>query len=416
MGKKVFEGIKIADFAWAVVGPVTSKNLVEHGATVVKIETHKRLDVLRQSSPFYNKMVTPDTSMFYGKFNPDKYCVTIDLQHPNGRKLAWKLIEWADVVTESFSPGTMKKWGLDYESVSKVRPDIIYLSTSMQGNDGPHSHYSGYGFNAVNLCGITEVTGWPDRMPTAPQGAYTDFVCPRFTTLGLLAALDYRRRTGKGQWVEQSQFESSLHFLSSPLMDYQVNGTIMQRNGNRLPDAAPHGAFRCKGDDNWVAIAVVNEEQWRNFCKAIGNSSLSKQKEYATLAGRKRNEDALEELVTAWTLNHTAEEVEAIMQKAGVPAHKVYKAEDVYNDPQLKHRNYFIPLNHPVMGEQKFEMQSCYILSKTPRQIKRPSPLIGEHNEYVFKEILKMTDDEIAEHIIDGSITTEISHEIKVSM
>jgi len=416
MKKQVFEGIKVADFAWAGVGPLSSRYLAEHGATVVKIESHKRIDLLRQASPFADNTPTPDSSMFYGKFNPGKYCVTIDLQHPNGKKLAWKLIEWSDIVTESFSPGTMKKWGLDYEEVRKIKPDIIYLSTSMQGSGGPHSSYSGLGNNAVNFTGFTEITGWPDRMPTAPQGAYTDLVCPRFTALGILAALDYRRRTGKGQWVEQSQFESALHFLSSPLMDYQVNGEIIQRNGNRLPDAAPHGAFKCKGDDNWIAIAVLNDEQWQSFCQVIGNSTLSTQREYAALADRKRNEDALEKLVTAWTIKHTAEEVEAIMQKAGVPAHKVYKPKDVYNDRQLKHRNYFVPLKHPVMGEQKFEMQSCYILSKTPRRITRPSPCLGEHNEYVFKELLKMTDDEIAERIIEGSITTEIPGGMKVTL
>ncbi len=416
MKKQVFEGIKIADFSWAGVGPLSSRYLAEHGATVVKIESHKRIDLLRQAGPFADNTPTPDSSMFYGKFNPNKYSVTIDLQHPNGKKLAWKLIEWADIVTESFSPGTMKKWGLDYEEISKIKPSIIYLSTNMQGSGGPHSSYSGLGYNAVNFSGFTEITGWPDRMPTAPQGAYTDLVCPRFTALGILAALDYRRRTGKGQWVEQSQFESALHFLASPLLDYQINGEVIQRNGNRLPDAAPHGAFQCKGDDDWIAISVVNDEQWQNFCQVTGNSALSTQKEYATLADRKRNEDALEELVTAFTLNHTAEEVEAMMQKAGVPAHKVYKPKDVYNDQQLRHRNYFIPLKHPVMGKQQFEMQSCYILSKTPRQIKKPSPCLGEHNEYVFKELLKMTDDEIAEHIIDGSITTEIPGGMKVTM
>ena len=416
MGKKIFEGIKIADFSWAGVGPLSSRYLAEHGATVVKIESHKRMDVLRASSPFFNNTPTPNNSMFFGKFNPGKYSVTIDLNHPNGAKLAGKFIQWADIVVESFSPGTMKKWGLDYEEVKKIRPDIIYLSTSMQGSGGPHSAYTGFGFNAVNLSGFTEITGWPDRMPTAPQGAYTDLVCPRFNALAILSALDYRRRTGKGQWIEQSQFESSIHFLASPLMDFQINGEIMRRNGNRLADAAPHGVFQSKGDDDWIAISVLNEEQWQRFCQAIGNTALSKQKEYATLADRKRNEEALEKLVSAWTLQHASEEAEAILQKAKVPAHKVYKPKDVFDDPQLKHRKYFVPLNHPSMGEQKYEVQSCFVLHETTRQITKPSPCLGEHNEYVFKEFLKLTDDEIAEHIIDGSITTEIPGGMKISM
>ena len=165
MREQVFEGINVAEFAWIAVGPLSSRYLAEHGATVVKIEAHKRMDVLKRTSPFVNNTPTLDNSMFYGKMNPDKYCVSIDLQHPNGKKLAWKLIEWADIVTEAFSPGTMKKWGLDYEEVRKIKPDIIYLSTSMQGSGGPHSGYFGYGFNAVNFCGFTEITGWPDRIP-----------------------------------------------------------------------------------------------------------------------------------------------------------------------------------------------------------------------------------------------------------
>jgi crotonobetainyl-CoA:carnitine CoA-transferase CaiB-like acyl-CoA transferase len=416
MKKNVFEGIKIAEFAWVVVGPSSSRYLAEYGATVVKIESHKRLDTLRGSSPFANNIASPDSSMFFGRHNSNKYSVSIDLQHPNGKKLAWKLIEWADIMTESFSPRTMQKWGLGYEEVKKVRPDIIYLSSSMQGGGGPHSSYAGYGQNAVNLCGFTEISGWPDKMPAAPQGAYTDFVCCRFNALALIAALDYRKRTGKGQWIEQSQFESSLHFFAPPLMDYQINGKIMGRNGNKLPSAAPHGVFQCKGDDNWVAISVVTDEHWRKLCQVMGNPDLSNIKEFATLTARKSNERKLEILVTGWTLNQTPVEAEAILQKSGIPANIVEKPADVYQDPQLAYRHYFTSLDHSVMGKQKYEAQSCYILSKTPRQIKMPSPCLGEHNEYVFKELLKMSDDDIAEHIIDGSITTELPGTFKVTM
>jgi benzylsuccinate CoA-transferase BbsF subunit len=408
MDKKVFEGIKVAEFAWIVVGPSTSRYLADHGATVVKIESHKRLDTNRVNSPFVGGIPTPDSSMFYGRHNPNKYSVTIDLQNPNGRKLAWKLIEWADIVTESFSPGTVEKWGLDYENVRKVRPDIIYFSSSMQGRGGPNSSYSGYGQNACNFSGFTELSGWPDRLPAAPYGAYTDYVSARFSAFALLAALVYRRRTGKGQYVEQSQFETSLHFLMPPIMDYHVNGNIMHRDGNRLIIAAPHGIFQCQGDDRWVAIAVTDEDQWQSFCRVIGNPALASQPDYATLADRKKNEVSLEKLVTAWTSQHTADEVEDRLQKAGIPSNMVERPSDIYKDPQLTSRPYFTELEHPVMGKQKFEPQSCFILSKTPRQINLPSPCLGEHNEYVFKELLKMTDDEIAEYLINGAITTEL--------
>ena len=407
--QKILSGVKVAEFAWVVVGPSSSRYLADHGATVVKVESHKRLDSNRVNSPFVGGIPTPDSSMFFGRHNPNKYSVSIDLKHPNGMKLAWKLIQWADIITESFSPGTMEKWGLGYEDVRKVRPDIIYYSSSMQGRGGPHSNYAGYGQNACNFSGFTEISGWPDRLPSPPYGAYTDYVSARFSAFALLAALVYRRRTGKGQYIEQSQFETSLHFLSPPIMQYQINGTIAGRNGNRLPEASPHGVFRCQGEDNWIALAVLTEDQWLRFCKAIDQPQLVDQAEFMNLANRKSHEDLLEKIVTEWTLNHTAEQVQEILQQFGVPANIVEKPSDIYRDNQLQSRRYFTVLEHPVMGKQKFEPQSCFILSKTPREINKPSPCLGEHNEYVFKELLGLSDDELAEHIIDGSITTQLT-------
>jgi benzylsuccinate CoA-transferase BbsF subunit len=406
--KNIFNGIKIAEFAWVVVGPGTSRYFAEHGATVVKIESHKRLDTNRVNSPFVNNEPSPDTSMFYGRHNPNKYSVSIDMNSKGGLELAWKLIKWADVVTESFAPGMMERWGIGYEDVKKVRPDIIYFSSSMQGRGGPHSGYRGYGQNACSFSGFTELSGWPDRKPSAPYGAYTDYVCCRLSAFALMGALIHKKLTGKGQYIEQSQFESSIHFLMQAVMDYQVNGNIMTRMGNRTPIASPQGVFQCKGDDRWLALSAMSEDDWMKFCKAIGNPALAKQKEFATLADRKQNEDKLEEIVTAWTVQHTNQEAEDILVKAGVPAHIVSRPSDIYRDKQLEARNYFTPLKHEAMGVQKFEPQSGFILSKTPRQIKTPSPMLGQHNEYVFKELLGMSDDEIAEHIIDGSITTQM--------
>jgi crotonobetainyl-CoA:carnitine CoA-transferase CaiB-like acyl-CoA transferase len=416
MPMKVFEGIKVAEFAWIVVGPSASLYLAEHGATVIKIESHKRLDTMRGTSPFVNNIFSPDASMAFGRPNANKLSVTLDLQNPEGRKLAWKLIQWADIVTESFSPGNMEKWGLDYASIRKVKPEIIYMSSSMQGRGGPHSAYAGYGMNAVNLCGFSEVSGWPDRKPAAPHGAYTDYVNARFLALALIAALDYRARTGKGQYIEQSQFETALHFFSPPLMDYQINGRIIKRDGNRVPQAAPHGLFPCRGEDRWVAIEVLNEDHWRRFCRATGQTELIDNPEFDSLGSRKKHEDALEQLVSAWTCQYTAEAVQDILQKAGVPAHMVAKHADVFTDPQLQHRRHFVSLDQAVMGRQKFEPQSAFILSKTPREITTPSPCLGEHNEYVFKNILKMSDEEISQHILDGSITTELPGTFKTSM
>jgi benzylsuccinate CoA-transferase BbsF subunit len=414
--KKAFEGTKVAEFAWAIVGPMTSRYLAEHGATVIKVESHSRLDVTKVTTPFAHGQVELDGSGYYARHNSNKYSVSIDLNHPNARKLAWKLIEWADIVTESFSPGTMEKWGLDYHSVSKIKPDVIYLSSSMQGRGGPHESFAGYGMNATSLCGFGMISGWPDRKPAAPYGAYTDYLAHRFNMAALIAALEYRERTGQGQWIEQSQFESSLQMFSSPIMDYQINGRILNRNGNRLDNAAPHGVYQCQGDDRWIAIAILTEEEWQAFKQAMNNPDWAEHERFSTLSLRKQNEDDIDRLITGWTLSLSVDQIDGILQKAGIACNMVEKSSDIYQDSQIAHRRRFTRLNHPVMGEFDFETQPCFILSKTPREISKPSPCLGQHNEYVFKELLGLSDDDFADHIADGSITTRLTREFKVSM
>lgn len=307
----------------------------------------------------------------------------------------------------------MERWGLDYKTISAKKPDIIYLSSSMQGQDGPHARYAGYGQSACALSGFSEISGWPDRLPSPPYGAYTNYLCPRFGATALIAALEYRRRTGKGQLLEQSQLESAVHLLAPLIMDKQVNHRIEGRRGNRLDQAAPHGVFPCTGDDNWVAIAVSSEAEWQAFGKAMGSPDWAMSPEFASMAKRKQNEDQLEGLIAAWTRNFTRQQVEDRLQRAGIAASRVAKPSDIYTDPQIKHRNYFTALEHPVMGKQKFETQACYILSKTPRQVTKPPPCLGEDNVFVFRELLGMADDEIQAHISDGSITTELPHDFK---
>jgi benzylsuccinate CoA-transferase BbsF subunit len=406
--RKVFEGIKVAEFAWVVVGPLSSRYFADHGATVVRIESHTNFELLRGAGPFPNNQPGLDGSMFFGKYNANKYGASLDLKHPGGRELAWRFIEWADIVTESFRPGTMKKWGLDYESVRKVRPDIIYLSTSMQGQQGPSSQFAGTGSLLCALAGFGEISGWPDRMPSPPYGAYSDYFCQRFNSTAVIAALEYRRRTGKGQWIEQSQLETAAQLFSPLVTDYIINGRIAGRDGNRLPHAAPHGVFPCKSEDRWVIIAVFSDREWQSFCSIASELPLLKDPKFGTLAGRKENEDELENLIARWTSTRTVEEIEPLLQKAGVCAHRVATNSDLFEDPQLNHRNYFVKLDHPVMGRPAYSQQAHYILSKAPREITMPSPCLGEHNEYVYKELLGLSDDEIAQHIVDGSITTQL--------
>ncbi|MFC1861603.1 CaiB/BaiF CoA transferase family protein [Chloroflexota bacterium] len=408
MAGKVFEGIKVVEFAWVAVGPQSSRYLADHGATVVRIESHTHFDLLRGTSPYPQNKPGLNRSMFYGKYNSNKYNASLNLNHPKGREIAWKFIAWADILTESYRPGTMIRWGLDYESVRKVRPDIIYLSTSMQGQTGPSNQFAGVGSLICALSGFGEISGWPGRPPSLPYGAYSDYFCQRFNSTALIAALEYRERTGKGQWIEQSQLETSAYFNAPIVMDYIINNNVAGRQGNRLAYAAPHGVYPCRGDDRWIAIAVFDDEQWCSFYEVIGNPEWAGETRFNTLLGRKRDEDELDDLVSKWTAEHEVEEIETAMQSAGVPASMVVKNSDLHEDAQLKHRGYYVRLDHPEIGRPAYQQQADYILSKTPREVTRPSPCLGEHNEYVYKELIGLTDDEISDCLAEGIITVEL--------
>ena len=245
MPEQIFEGIKVADFTWVGVGPITVKNLADHGATVVHIESHTHLDTLRMTPPFKDGVAGVNNSAFMADYNTSKYGVSLDVNKPKGVEIARKLILWADVVAESFSPRAMAKWGLDYETIRKLKPDIIYYSASQQGHGGPHSGFIGFGMMMASLSGYAHLTGWPDRDPATPYGAYTDFISPFFGSAALVAALDHRRKTGVGQHLDLSQLECGLQLIAPVQMDYVLNDHEMIRDGNRDPRAAPHNAYPC---------------------------------------------------------------------------------------------------------------------------------------------------------------------------
>lgn len=254
------------------------------------------------------------------------------------------------------------------------------------------------------LSGFNHITGWPDRPPAGPAGPYTDFVARHFSTLAILAALDYHRRTGKGQYIDMSQYESSIHFMAPLLLEYVTNQRVAHRMGNRCTHAAPHGAYRCRGNDRWCVIAVFTDEEWDCFCTVIGNPPWTADPKFNTLLARKENECELDSLVEQWTINHSPEEVMNLMQAAGVAAGVVQTGEDILeHDPQLKHRHFFWELDHPEVGRYRAP-RAAFILSKAPCEVRR-APLLGEHNEYVLKEVLGMSDEEISELVIEGIIS-----------
>ncbi|MBW1887070.1 MAG: CoA transferase [Deltaproteobacteria bacterium] len=398
---QIFDGIKVADFSWVIVGPRSTQYLAEHGATVVRIESMTHPETLRTGGPFVDFQTGINRTGFYARYNTNKYGASLNLGHTKGIEIAKRFVEWADIVAESFVPGKMKAWGLDYEELVKIRPDIIMLSACNQGQSGPHASQPGYGVQLASLSGFTHMTGWSDRAPAGIYGAYTDFVSPHFIAAVLAAALDFRCRTGKGQYIDCSQLECGMQFLSPAILDYTANGRVRERNGNRYPDAAPHNAYRCQGDDLWCAIAVFSDDEWQSFCNAISNPPWCKEERFSTLTSRKENEEALDRLVESWTLEHTVEEAVRVLQAAGIAAGMVAKGEDLYKDPQFKHRNLFQELPHAEMGTQTWEGPP-FIFSKTPTRLHKAAPCLGEDNYYVYTQLLGMNDEEFADLISQG--------------
>lgn len=402
--KLPLKGINVADFGQAAAGPICTKMLADYGATVVKVETHTRPDILRTCSPFKGQL-TIDGSGYFANWNTSKYSIGLNLRKSQGKEVALKLISWADIVVENFSKGAMERLGLDYESVKKVKPDIIYWANCQLGHSGPRANYRGYGHQSAALAGVWHLSGWSDREPSPPYGAYTDQTAPFFAVTYILASLTYRRKTGKGLYLDQSMAESMLKLFAPLYMDYWVNGRVACRDGNRLSNASPHGVYRCQGEERWVSIAVFTDNEWSAFCDTIGNPDWTRNDKFRTLVERKRNEDELDTFVEEFTKEHTAEEIEKSLQKAGVCAHVVQDAPDLFSDPQLKHREHFRYMEHPVIGRHAYDTPSGR-LSKTPYQM-TPAPLIGQHNEYILKKIIGLSDDDIADLIIGGVITTE---------
>ena len=395
------EGLNVLDFTSTVLGPTVTRYLGDHGATVIRVESMVHPETLRLATPFADGIPDINKSGYFAVYNTSKLSITLNMQKTRAREIAGELVEWADIIIESFVPGVMERWGLGYEDVRKIKPNIIMASTCLQGQSGPYSSHRGYGQLVSAMAGWFELTGWPEGEPVGPYSAYTDWVDWNYLLISILAALDYRSRTGKGQYIDQSQYESGLNFLVPAVLDYTVNKRIATRMGNKDPYMAPHGAYRCLGEDRWCVIAVSNNDEWLSFCKVIGDPKWSKEKRFATIEARKENEDELNRLVEEWTIKRDAKEIMNTMQEEGVAAAVVQNAEDIFKDPQLEHRKHFVVLDHKEMGPHRVGT-AVFTLSKCQNTPRFSAPGLGEHNEYVLKEILGMSDDDIADLVVEG--------------
>ncbi|HEU5265099.1 MAG TPA: CoA transferase, partial [Jatrophihabitans sp.] len=361
-------GLKIADFSWVVAGPVVGRALADFGATVVRVESSRRVETARMMQPFYGGVAGAENSALYGTCNAGKLGVSLDLATADGRAVARDIARWADVVVESFSPGQVRKWGLDYETLRAENPSLIMLSTSLMGQTGPAAKLAGYGNIGASMSGYQALVGWPDRPPIGPFGPYTDYVGPRFSLVALLAALDRRRRTGEGCYLDVAQSEIGVFFLSPQLADYFDRGTIAVRRGNADERFAPHGVYPCRsedGSDRFVAVAVCDDEQWHALTGLLGRSELAADPRYATAAARLERAAELDGLVAAWTAGYDADKAEALLQEAGVPGHVCASSADWTRDPQLSHRGHLVSLPHPRFGTVTVEGPR-YLLSETP--------------------------------------------------
>lgn len=399
--RQAFEDVRIADFGWVMVLPGTVKCLADHGAKVIRIESSLRPDVLRTHGPYRDGKPGPDRATHFAIMNDNKCGMTLNLKHARAMEVIKPIVAWADVVAEGFTPGTMDSLGIGYKSLRKIKPNIIMLSTCNLGQTGPYAPHPGFGVMLAAYSGFSHITGWPDREPSIPYGAYTDVVAPPLGAVALIAALDYRRRTGKGQHIDLAQYEVGVNYLAPAILDYTVNGRVAERVGNRCEYAAPHGAYPCRGSDRWCAIGVFTNEEWSALCKAMGNPPWCQDPRLTTPEGRKAHEPELDAHVAEWTRQLEAEEVMSFLQSAGVAAGVVKTCQDLYADPQLRHRGHFQPLEHAEIGWHFYETPA-FKLSETPAKLTAAAPTLGQHNEYVCTQLLGMPDGEFAALAADG--------------
>ncbi len=379
----IFEDVKILEFGQIVAGPLISTYMADYGAEVVHVESHTRPDQYRLYPPFKDNKPGINRGFDFAIYSHNKYGITLNLRHPKGPEVAKRIVKnWANVVTENFTPGVMKRQGLDYEELRRIRPDIIMLSSCNLGQTGPYAMHPGMGSHLTHLSGFTHLSGWPDRDPLILYGPYIDFIGVVYGTIALVSAIEYRRQTGKGQYIDVAQFETGIQYLIPTLLDYTVNGRIQGRNGNRCDYGAPHGAYPCRGEDRWCVIAVFTDEEWKRLCEVMGNPDWTKEPKFSTLIGRKRNEDELDRRIGEWTSNLNAEEVMEKLQSVGVEGFIIKNVQEMYDDPHLN-QYLWAEMEHPEIGKYHLQLPP-FRLSKAPPQLRMTAPLLGEHNEYVY--------------------------------
>ncbi len=416
-----FRGVRVLDLSRVWSGPLAVRMLADLGAEVIKIEgpnargdkatfdlmkrmwqEGRRLKALPNGEPGEQPW---NRDQQFNDFNRNKLGITLDLRKPMAQDIFKRLVKISDVIVENYTPRVMKNFGLDYPVLKEVNPGIIMISMPGYGTYGPYGDYPAYGATLEAHAGFLSIMGYPDLGPSVTQ-SYPDPVAAINAANAVALALFHRRRTGQGQYIDLAQIEASTCLLGDIIMDYSMNKRNPHLMGNRHRFMAPHGCYRCRGDDNWVVIAVATEEEWQAFCKAMGSPLWTKEARFSDQLRRWQNQDELDKHIGQWTIQHDHYEVMQLLQTAGVAAGAVWNGKELVNDPQLKARDYFVEVTHPQAGTHLYSGFAPR-LSKTPATFRKPAPCWGEHNTYVLGELLGISQNEIDQLETEGVISTE---------
>ncbi len=399
--RDALEQLKVVEFGGYAAGPCIGKYLANFGAQVVHVESARQPDGFRlQYPPFKDGKAGLNRSGCFAFFNDSKSGVTLNLKHAKGQALAYRLVEWCDVLIENMRPGVMARLGLGYETLREHNRSLVMLSTTNIGQTGPYARHPGFGSQLSSLSGFTHLIGEPDGPPQLLYGPYVDFVAVAFGGIAVLAALDYRRRTGESIHIDLSQYEAGLQFISSALLEYASQGVVRCRDANRDPAAAPHGCYPCRKGD-WCVISCWDEDEWRRLCQAAVKQRWLSDPRFRSQPDRKKHETVLNQQISEWTRDQDASSLMHHLQSWGVHAGIVNTVRSLFADPQILHRNIWQLLEHPEIGPHHYRMVS-YQLSETPGSIRRPAPCLGEHNQKVFIDQLGLSSEEYQEMAEEG--------------
>lgn len=399
-----FAGLRIIDLGtvWSV--PLMTKLLALLGAEVIKVDAPGRPDVTRYGEHADNQITGKfwETGGRYHALNLNKKNIILDLTQPKGRQVFESLVKVSDIVAEQFSPRVMANLGYEYPSLQSLRPDIIMVSVNAFGHTGPWKDYRAFGPAVDVLSGLTSVTGYTDGVPVLSAATFTDIMAGINALIACQAALHYRQKTGKGQWIQMSQLESTTFCLAEPIIDYNMNHRVKTWQGNRHNFYAPHGCYRCRGRDAWLAIAVTSDEEWRGFCQALNSPAWTRDEKLQDSLGRWQNQDELDRLVEAWTMTKEHYEAMQLLQQYGVPAGAVLNSKEVLMDSHLKDREYFQLVQFPILpGMEQVgkrpHMGLPWKMTGTSPMMLKASPRLGEHNYDVLTQILGMSRAEVLE-------------------